>query len=235
MSLVEDHSQFDPEPRNYGTPVDIKPALAEAGEFPLDVLPDALTAAIRAIVDVVQVPVSIAANSVLGACSLVAQGRVMVEMPTRERVPASLYFATVAASGERKTSADSQALKPIREYEKVLRREFHSEQQRFTIDKAAYDAALTSAKNGAKKSRAEREEAMKGVGEPPVPPATPVILVEDFTIEGMTKLLDEAYPFTGIFSDDAARVIGGYSMQEGRHAATGAILSQMWDGKPILP
>lgn len=232
MTYAEGPGSFDAVERNYGQPIDIKPALGDPGEFPLDALPETLAKAIRAIVDVVQIPAAVAANSILGACSLICQGRIMVEMPTREIVPPSLFLVTIASSGDRKTSADKLALQSIRDHERELRRDHHRATQNFSIDKAAYDAQIAEAKRG-RKSRAEREQAMREVGEPPNPPATPAILVEDFTIEGLTKLLDEGYPITGLFSDEGARVLGGYSMQEGRSASTGAALSQMWDGKPI--
>lgn len=216
-----------------GQPIDIKPILPDAEAFPLDKLPPRLQAAVKAITDIAQVPVSLAAQSVIGACSLVAQTRIMVEVPTREVVPASLFLFTIAASGDRKTTADKLALGPVYDHERELRRAFEPAQQQFTIDKAAYEASISKAKRDGGKDRQQVKRNMEACGTPPLPPALPMLLVEDPTIEGMTKLLDEAYPSIGLFSDEGAKMLGGYSMQEDRQASSGAALSQLWDGKPV--
>lgn len=216
-----------------GQPIDIKPALPEAEAFPLDRMPPRLAAAVKSITDIAQVPVSLAAQSVIGACALVAQTRIMVEVPTRETVPASLFLFTIAASGDRKTTADKLALGPVYDHERELRRSFEPMQQQYTIDKAAYEAAISKAKRDGGKDRQAVKRNMEACGTPPLPPALPMLLVEDPTIEGMTKLLDEAYPSIGLFSDEGAKMLGGYSMQEDRQASSGAALSQLWDGKPI--
>lgn len=216
-----------------GQPIDIKPILPDPEAFPLDKLPDRLSAAVKAITDIVQVPVSLAAQSVIGACALVAQTRIMVEVPTRETVPASLFLFTIAASGDRKTTADKLALGPVYDFERELRQQFEPMQLQFTIDKAAYEAAMSKAKRDGGKDRQAVKRNMEACGNPPTPPALPMLLVEDPTIEGVTKLLDEAYPSIGLFSDEGAKMLGGYSMQEERQASSGAALSQLWDGKPI--
>jgi hypothetical protein len=216
-----------------GQPIDIKPILPDAEAFPIDMLPARLSAAVQAITDIVQVPISLAAQSVIGACALVAQTRINVEVPTRETVPASLFLFTIAASGDRKTTADKLALGPVYEHERELRKRFEPEQQQYTIDKAAYEAAMSKAKRDGGKDRLAVKRNMEACGSPPLPPALPMLLVEDPTIEGMTKLLDEAYPSIGLFSDEGAKMLGGYSMQEERQASSGAALSQLWDGKPI--
>lgn len=216
-----------------GQPIEVKPIVAEASPFPVDALSPRLRDAVQAIVDIVQIPVSIAAQSVLGACSLVAQSRLTVELPTTEHVPASLFLFTVAASGDRKSTADKLALRPVYEREKFLRTKFEAEQLSFTIDKAAYDAALAKAKRDGGKDREQVRANLGSCGSPPIPPALPMLLVEDPTIEGVVKLLDEAYPALGLFSDEGAKMLGGYSMQDDKRASTGAALSQLWDGKPI--
>lgn len=225
--------RFEPSDTVTGQPIEIKPILGEPTAFPVDALSPRLKDAIMAIVDIVQIPISIAAQSVLGACSLVAQSRLTVELPTGEHVPASVFLFSVAASGDRKSSCDKQALKPVYQKEQRLRAQFEAEQLHYNIDKSAYDAALSKSKQSGGKDRDAIRRAMEDCGRPPIPPAQPMLLVEDPTIEGVVKLLDEAYPSVGLFSDEGAKMLGGYSMQEDKRASTGAQLSQMWDGKPI--
>lgn len=233
MTFQHDPEEFgEPPETTLGQPIDFRPSVGDAEEFPLDKLPPMLADAIRGLVDLVQVPVSIAAQAVLGACAIVTQTRIEVAMPTGEVIPTSLFLFTVAASGDRKSSVDKRALAPIYRREKELREGYESKQQAFTVEKAAYDASIAAAKRG-KKSRAQIQQEMDECGQPPIAPALPMLLVEEPTIEGIVKLLDEAYPSIGLFSDEGAQFLGGYSMQEEQQAKTGAMLSQLWDGKPI--
>lgn len=227
-----DPSDFEPPETTTGQPIEFRPTVGDAEEFPLDKLPPRLAEAIRGLVELVQVPVSIAAQSVIGACAIVAQTRLVIEMPTGEIIPASVFLFTVAESGDRKSSVDKRALGPIYRREKELRDGFEEKQQAFTVAKAAFDAAVSGAKRG-KKSRQQIKEELDQCGQPPIPPALPMLLVEEPTIEGIVKLLDEAYPSVGLFSDEGAQFLGGYSMGEDQQAKTGAMLSQLWDGKPI--
>src|SRR4051794_33295821 len=66
----------------------------------------------------------ICAQSVLACATLASQGHADVELPTGQTRPCSNYFVTVAESGERKSSADAEALWPIRTHERKLREEF---------------------------------------------------------------------------------------------------------------
>jgi hypothetical protein len=69
-----------------------------------------IAAPARAIAENVQVPLAMAANSVLATASLAAQAHADVFMPRVGPRPLSLFVLTVAGSGDRKTSADSVAL-----------------------------------------------------------------------------------------------------------------------------
>lgn len=232
MTLAIDHNDFDPPESTTGQPIEFRPSVGDAEEFPLDMLPRRLADCIRGLVEMVQVPVPIAAQSVLGACAIVAQARLVIEMPTGEIIPTSIFLFTVAESGERKSSVDKRALGPVYRREQELRQGFEARQQEFTVAKAAFDASITKAKQG-KKSRSDIQSAMDECGLPPTPPALPMLLVEEPTMEGVVKLLDEAYPSIGLFSDEGAQFLGGYSMSDDQRAKTGAMLSQLWDGKPI--
>lgn len=233
MTFQADPGDFDAPPSEVrGQPIDFRPSLGEPEEYPLDALPARLAECIRGLVDIVQIPTSIAAQAVLGACAIVAQTRIEIEMPTGEIIPSSLFLFTVAASGDRKSSCDKRALGPVYRREKELREGFEPKQQQFSIEKAAHETAVKAAKSN-KKNRFQIEEALKECGPPPTPPALPMLLVEEPTTEGIVKLLDEAYPSIGLFSDEGAAFLGGYSMQDEQQAKTGAVLSQLWDGKPI--
>ncbi len=92
-----------------------------ATPYPTDALGDLLAPAARAIHDKVQAPLAICGSSLLSASALAMQGFADVVLPTGQRRPLSLYILSIAASGERKTSTDNEALAPIEERERELR------------------------------------------------------------------------------------------------------------------
>src|SRR5262249_49555900 len=60
---------------------------------------------------------AICGQSVLATMNLAIMGHVDVEPPYRDHKPTSEYFATIAESGARKTSADQRATAGIIEYQ----------------------------------------------------------------------------------------------------------------------
>ena len=226
-------SQFGGAVSMPGQPIPIKAKLAEAVPFPVDKLSPKLRAAVEAIRDKAQVPDAIAAQAVLGAAALAAQCRINIELPTGEEMPCSLFLFTVASSGDRKSTADKLALAPVYRREADLRRAYQDEQHRFLIDQAAYKAAVAAATKKGGSDRRAISENVTACGTPPLPPPTPMLLIDEGTIEAIVKLLGDAMPSLGLFSDEGANMLGGYSMGEERKTATTAQLSQMWDGKPI--
>lgn len=212
-------------------PLDIKAQLGDAVDYPLEALPPALRGAIEAIVNLAQVPVSLAAQSVLAAASLACQGHINVETITRQSCPTSLFMLTIAASGDRKSSSDRWAILPVKEREELLATAYEVAKQSFAIDDAAYKAATAKAKQ--KKSRDEIRDEMSAIGPPPRAPLQPLLTADEPTGPGLQRLFAEAMPALGLFSDEGATFLGGWSMQDENQAATGGMLSKLWDGSPI--
>ena len=116
--------------------------LPPPGVFPMDALGLVLGNAAKAIAAVIQCPDEAAANSVLAVASLAAQGRANVILPIGQGKPSplSLYLLTVLDSGERKSSADSMALKPVRDFERELAEAEAGQRQAYAVKLAAHDA-----------------------------------------------------------------------------------------------
>jgi hypothetical protein len=102
-------------------PMPLFPPLPPAEPFPVNALGPVLSRAAAAISRKVQVPEAIAGQSVLAAAGLAAQVHADVMLPYGQKRPLSLFLATVAASGDRKSTADNEALWPIRKYEQALK------------------------------------------------------------------------------------------------------------------
>jgi hypothetical protein len=97
-----------------------------APPFPVDALGDVLGPAAEAINDRIQSPMAIGAQSVLAVATIAAQIHVNARLPIGkgENKPISNYLVTVAASGERKSAADSQAAWPLAKHGKTLREQY---------------------------------------------------------------------------------------------------------------
>lgn len=231
MSGMFDAAYEDAEPAA-PQPIALRASVGEAGEFPIDALSPTIAKAIHAVVDIVQMPTALAAQSVISAAALVCQARYDVELPTRRRVPTSLFLFSVAQSGDRKTSADTLVLKPVTDREKELYQEAVATNAEYEDQLAAYDAAKAAAKRG-NGSREAKLNALRAVGAPPIKPPSGVLITDEATVPGLQKLFAEAMPSLGLFSDDGASWLGGYSMSDENSSSTGASLSHLWDGKPV--
>jgi hypothetical protein len=99
-----------------------------------------LSRAANAIASKAQVPLAMAAQSVLAVASLAASSHADVQLPFGQVRPLSLFFATAAASGDRKSTADNEALWPVSKREKNLRDAYADEIKKWRIVFAAWSA-----------------------------------------------------------------------------------------------
>jgi hypothetical protein len=228
--LVTGAEEVKPEP-----PRPLMRELPPADPFPVDALGDVLGTAARAIHDRVQAPVAIGAQSVLGAATLAVQGHADVELPIGggSAKPVSCYFVTVAATGERKSECDRQALWPIEKHEAALRVSRDRELPAYINDKAAWDRAREVAIRTGKGIRSTIKSALDALGPAPSPPLDPMLTCPEPTFEGLCKLFAMGWPSLGIFATEGGQFIGGHGMSEDNKLKTAAGLSDVWDGKAI--
>ncbi len=221
---------FTPEP-----PRPLARAMPPADPFPVDSLGNVLGAAARAIHDRTQAPMAICAQSVLAASTLAVQGHADVELPTGQSRPLSGYFMTVAASGERKSACDTEALWPIRKREESLRARYDVDLTDWRNDKEAWEkqrAQLLADKNSYPDREAKRH-ALDDLGPAPPAPLDPMLTCPEPTFEGLVRLLAIGQPSVGMFSAEGGQFIGGYGMSQDQKLKTAAALSGLWDGEPI--
>jgi hypothetical protein len=207
--------------------------LPPADPFPLDALGDVLTPAARAIYDRVQAPLAICGQSVLAAATLAAQGHANVRLPTGHDKPLSNFFISVAATGERKTATDKEALWPFRKREQALREEYETAFPQYENAKIAGDKARDYAVRKAKGNRAAIRFALDSLGPPPPAPLTPMLTCPEPTYEGLCKHLGIGHPTLGVFATEGGQFIGGHGMTPEAMLRTAAGLSCLWDGETI--
>src|SRR5262249_935046 len=88
--------------------------ISPADPYPVHALGGVPAGGARAIHDRVQAPLAICSQSVLAAATLATQAHADIELPTGHARPLSSYYVTVAATGERKSAVDHEALWPVR-------------------------------------------------------------------------------------------------------------------------
>jgi hypothetical protein len=147
--------------------------------------------------------------------------------------PLSLFLVSVAASGERKSACDAEAMWPIRRRETALREAHDAEGLHYANDRAAYDRAREAALKTSKGDRAAIRAALDALGPAPLPPLIPMLTCPEPTYEGMCRLLAAGQPSIGIFAAEGGQFVGGHGMSDEARLRTAAGLSALWDGEPI--
>jgi hypothetical protein len=207
--------------------------LQSADPYPVDALGTVLSRAARAIHDRVQAPLAICGQSVLAAATLSTQGHADVVLPTEQARPISIYLVSVAATGERKSAVDAEALAPVRQREAMLRKMYETEHPGYVNALDAFNAARGAVIKKLKGDRASLETALKELGSEPNAPLQPLLTCPEPTYEGLCRLLAVAQPSIGIFAAEGGQFIGGHGMTEEAKLRTSAGLSACWDGEPI--
>ncbi len=135
-------------------PLPLAPPVIPAAEYPLAALGPILAPAAIAVSSMMQVPPALAAQSVLATAFLTAQGYANVVLPFGQTRPLSLFFVTIAQSGDRKSSADREALRPIEDRAAAQRDAYQEEVTRWRAAWAAWNAT---------KKNIEKEKSAQGV------------------------------------------------------------------------
>ena len=215
-------------------PISLFDAQHTVNEYPVEALGPLMGNAVAAIARKIQVPEALAAQSVLATASLVVQAHGDVLMPYGQKRPASIFCITVAESGDRKTTADNEALKGVKRSESELAKRYKSEYRDYEINDAAYQAEKRRIEsNRHKKSLEEKKDELRKLGPKPEKPLRPDHIIKDPTIEGLIKNMNELRASIGLFSNEGGQFTGGYGMTDEHRLKTAANLSALWDAEPI--
>ena len=209
------------------------PPLPPSEPYPIDALPPILANAVHGIARKVQVPPALAAQSVLAVASLAAQAHADVLLPYGQARPLSLILATVAASGDRKSSSDNEALWPVRKIEASLKVTYDRDRETWAIASAAWAAERRKIEADRSLDFEGRKLALSALGSEPLPPLYPFKTMPDPTVEGLAKAWPNAEPSLGLFSAEGGSFIGGHGMNADNRLKSAATFSEIWDGKPI--
>lgn len=217
-------------------PLPLLSAVAAEQPYPIDALGPFMRGAVEAIAVMAFVPHSMAAASILSACSLAIQGHRDVKLPIAGGTyrPTSLNMVTVAESGERKSTSDDLAMEAVADYERELSEAFAERKTAASAEMDAWNEAYKAAKRTHKDSSKEMmADALKEIGPKPADILEPLLVARKGTTEGLVKQLEKGRPSMGLMSDEGGSWLGGYGMSEEHRLHTISTLSDCWDGKPL--
>jgi hypothetical protein len=219
----------------------IEPQGAER-PYPLDAMPDIIAAAVREYRAYGQQPLSLIASSALAAAALASQGLADVARDLYLTGPISLNFATVAVSGERKTSTDRHFTKEIRDWQSEKRQSLANEDSEARAAISAWEAerdgllAKIKASSGRKGTKDEADiKALKSAlaelqKNKPAGIVVPLLFYEDVNAETLAVTFAEGWPSASLWSDEGGLVIGSNGMSDENLMKFVALLNRLWDG-----
>lgn len=190
----------------------------------------------QALVDVangLNVPVSMAGNSMLGVLDLLTQSIANVRTRRFSATPLSLYLMSIAESGDGKSETESVFMKPIERCEREKQKEYQDAYRDYMAERAAYERELEALKKK-KIPRSEYSAALKELmRDAPKAPVNPLFTIADTNIEGLYRFLSEGKPHVGLFTDEGARLFGGTAFSQDNAQKTVGALTAVWSGKAL--
>lgn len=211
--------------------------------YPVDALPPLIKNAVVSYQKYGQQPMALVATSALANVSIACQGLADVARDSQLIGPLSLSFIIIAESGERKSATDKKFTEAALKWEanKIIeskaevarskaRIEAHKAKQ-IGVQKQISKLSVDFIKN---RSKIEELEKQMEEAEVQAPKAviTPNLFYEDTSHEQLAIKLSEAWPSAALYSDEAAIVVGGYSMKEENALGFFGFLNRVWDGNP---
>jgi len=219
------------EMQNILEPIPFRKEPQEPMEFPIKALGDLKNVAI-AIHNKIQAPFSMCCQSILSAVNLAVQPYANIKTIGDGAIkPISLFFISIAESGERKSSCDNIVLKALKDYERQEGKKYNEELKEYLSKQKIYE----SEKNRILKSKASQDDKEKKLLElkEPKKPLTRNIICSDPTIEGLIKMMQNNYPSMGLFLDEGGIFINSFAMNKDNKVRSIATFSKLWDGSAI--
>jgi len=203
--------------------------------YPAHLLPSLILDAVTDVRRLTQASTPLVAASALCAMATACQGLADVQRPGLTGLtPLSLYFLTLADSGERKTAADGFFFEPIKRLEKSMRQEYAEGLANFESDKKIYLAKVRGLERRIEKdSQAGRSttsvenELSQLMQSAPILPIRMRFMLSDIT---PTALISELRinPCTAVLhSNEAADLIRGRTM------SNLPLFNRAWDGQTL--
>ncbi len=193
---------------DFGDNLPLKVEKEQGEAYPLDALGDCMSRAAHAIHLATAAPIGICAQCVLSSASL-AVGSYANVLRKYRHLPLNNFYFTVGESGSGKTSAHNLAMKAHKEWS-VSKSDQHRE----------WEVEYKNWKRDVKDNPELPE---------PIEPISGSYLPEEPTYEAAVKTLVNQ-PYLGIYTDEAGRMLSGFSMSGDQRVKSISGYSSLWDG-----
>jgi putative DNA primase/helicase len=212
--------------------------------YPVDALPAIVADATIEVQQFVQAPMAMVACSAMATVSAACQARHDVERARGLDGPTSLYFLSVADSGERKSTLDGHFSKPIRDYEQQQAKDAEARLKEYAADLAHWSsvkkgleqAATREAEHPLKVKNNEkdlRQRLRDHEQQKPPAPVIPRLIYRDATPEALLHCIAKEWPSAALMSSEGGIVFGGHGMSKESMMRNLATINELWDGKTI--
>ncbi|PKQ77428.1 hypothetical protein CJP16_12390 [Aeromonas sobria] len=235
---MRDFSLFQPPlaivPKLHFGPIAQPRLRSRAPTFPFFVLPDELQKTIRYVQQETQASPDLIAASLLGVMALSCQDLFDISPTAQLRFPTSLYQVVLAESGERKSTVDKILMKPVRDLEGALEKQYQEDKQQHSIVMRLWQSELKALE------KAFEREVVKGgpntvsaqrlaecLGRKPIAPLRKRLLVSDATRAAVKLALGKGWPSLVLLSDEAGSILSGELLHDT------PLLNSLWGAQPI--
>lgn len=200
--------------------------------YPVYAFPPVLRNVINTLHEDTQIPIEMIGSTVLAAASLALQPLIDVIPPhSNESEPCSLYFLTIADSGEGKSSINKRIMKPFYSFLSQMKEEYQENLRSYKQEHEIWKVkkqALASSYRMATKHGGDGEVELLLLKEhqqiePPKPKCLNLIY-EDATPKSLIQGLGD-HPFAGVVSDEAITFFKGYLKNNI------GLLNKAWEGE----
>lgn len=209
--------------------------MSNANNYPVDVFPAVLRDVITALHEDTQMPIEMIGSTVLAALSLALQPLIEVSSPfgSNKVEPCSLYFLTLAKSGEGKSPLRDRIMAPFDEFVLQMQKEYEDLHDVYKEDYAiwasiekALNRSLQKASKDGEDSEEEEMRLREHLSTKPEKPRAFEMFYEDTTSAGIVQGLRE-YPYAGVFSDEAILFFTGHLKNNL------GLINKIWKNEPV--
>ncbi|MBW3513370.1 DUF3987 domain-containing protein [Shewanella sp. NKUCC01_JLK] len=181
----------------------------------------------------VQAPYSMIMLVQLSTISTALQGAFNVSLPINKKCPLSILAITIAESGERKSTVESQYMEGLKAAQKELLIEYRSILNKYIIKKEIHDEETVRLRRRLSKGKDDESyelalnELQAHRDAEPIKPRAPKFLYEDVTKEALLVGLNENLPNAFLASDEGGVLFKSSIMRNS------AILNSLWGGGDV--
>ncbi|RUR08561.1 DUF3987 domain-containing protein [Legionella septentrionalis] len=209
----------------------------EPEPYPIDALPKIIRSAVGEVQNFTKAPISLVAASALSAISLASQALYDVKRAEKLTGPLSLYFLTIADSGERKSTCDGFFNKAIRDYEEKQAELAKPAIKNYQTAFEAWEAKRNGIKEKIRQLAKQNKSTDFMVAQlhsldngKPKPLQVPRLIYVDATPEALAYSLSKNWPSGGVVSAEAGIVFGAHGMGKDSVMRNLSLLNILWDG-----